>query len=104
MSAISFDELLANLHQGSALIDEEQKFITINEKREFFIPEGYNTTIAYEGDINSQIITFDLPKFHEGHNLTDCDNKILYWKNLSSGIEGKSDLKQVSTQDSRQIL
>ena len=104
MSAISFDELLANLHQGSALIDEEQKSITINDKREFVIPEGYNTIIAYEGDVNSQIITFDLPKLHEGHNLADCGNKILYWKNLSSGIEGKFKLKQVSAQDSRLIL
>lgn len=104
MSAISFDELLANLHQGSALIDEEQKFISINDKREFVIPKGYNTIIAYEGDVNSQIITFELPIKHEGHNLSNCSIKKLYWKNLSSNIEGVADLTQLSIDNEKQLL
>lgn len=105
--ALEFDALLESLHQNkneTKLIDAESNPIVVNERRDFIVPEGYNTAIAYEGDVNSQIITFDLPVYHEGHNLANCNNKILYWKNLQSGIEGSSDLDGVSIANERQIL
>jgi hypothetical protein len=48
--------------------------------------------IAYEGDINSQIITIQCPRKHDNHDLSLCDHKELRWKNLGSGIEGISTL------------
>lgn len=103
----NFDVLLENLHIGGSvkLQDAESNSpIMINERREFIVPSNFNTVIAYEGDINSQIITFDLPLFHEGHDLSKCSYKKLLWKNLSSGIEGKADLKVSSTVNNRQLV
>jgi hypothetical protein len=63
----NFDTLLSGLHDNAILKDEAlnsddgAKYITINSKRQFEVPVGYNTVIAYEGDVNSQIITFDCP-------------------------------------------
>lgn len=48
--------------------------------------------LAYEGDVNSQIVSFRLPKKYEGHNLVDCGTKIINWKNLISGNEDWSEL------------
>ena len=90
----NFDEILKNLHEGSVLTDTEEA-ITINATREFEIPVGYNTTIAHRGDVNSQIITFRLPQYHESHNLKMCQFQRLKWKNITSGHEDFSNLKPV---------
>jgi hypothetical protein len=68
------------------------------------VPEGYNTILAYAGDVNSQIVTFALPQFHEGHDMSKCEFKKLYWKNSTSGIEDTSDLVLKSTEGNNQIL
>lgn len=94
MANINFDNLIKSLHNGTgeALKDAETRVISINEKRQFIVPEGYNLDLAYEGDVNSQIVSFRLPKKYEGHNLVDCGTKIINWKNLVSGNEDWSEL------------
>lgn len=89
----SFDNLLKGIHSGvqdTATINDN--YIMINEQRKF-VPVEFDTTIAFEGDINSQKITFKLPKLHENHELSNCANKKIRWKNLSSGVEGNSNLQ-----------
>ena len=97
--AQSFDELLGTLHsQLSDTVDNNYStnILVVNEKRQFN-PAGMDTFIAYEGDINSQIITIKCPKKHENHDLSGCEFKELKWKNLSSGVEGVSKLKMVTS-------
>lgn len=92
--------LINSLHNGSDPVQyydgdierDTTQFITVNKRREFDIPAGFNTTIAYEGDMNTQVITFVLPETHEGHLLSDCQIKEIRWKHLSSNIEGISPL------------
>lgn len=88
----NFDEILAGLHANAVLSDSEDKTIIITQERTFSVPSGYNTTLGYVGDVNSQIVTFTLPKYHEGHDLSQCAKKKLLWKNLSSGTEGTENL------------
>lgn len=103
----SFENLLKELH-NNGMISDSDKVVVINpsteeettqtaaieitNKRQFIIPEDYNLVLAYEGDINSQIVTFSLPKFHENHELALCKNKKLLWNNVSAKTEGVSDL------------
>jgi hypothetical protein len=96
----NFDELLQNLHDGAGteLVDDSAA-IVINERRQFEIPADYNTIIAFEGDVNSQIITFEIPQKHENHELSKCKYKQLRWKNLTSGLEGKSTLKIINDEN-----
>ena len=96
----TYAELLAGIHgagKTTEFIDADNKNIVINEKRQFVVPESFDTVIAYEGDVNNQIITFELPNSHEGHLLYECDTKQIRWKHLSSNIEGVSDLNVVSS-------
>ena len=91
----NFDSLLNNLHstaRNGALTDSDNIIEIDPATRQFKIPDGFNTIIAYEGDVNSQIITFLLPESHEGHILKECDYKQLRWKNQASGLEGTSTL------------
>jgi hypothetical protein len=53
--------------------------------------------LGYAGDVNSQLVTFTLPKKHENHDLSTCVNRKLSWKNLSSGAEGSSSLEKTTT-------
>lgn len=93
-----FDEMLKQLHnpKGATLTDAEaNEPIVINSLRQFEVPKGYNLTIAYEGDVNSQKITFKLPRYHENHDLYECDLKVIRWKNTSNKAEDISNLKEV---------
>lgn len=91
MTVPSFDELLNALHEDSvAAADTDANYIEITSSRRFVIPEGFEKTIAYEGDVNSQIITFIAPLTSDNHDLSKCTNKKLRWANLASGNEGSS--------------
>lgn len=92
-----FDALISSLHKGTGTISDAEfpDTIFIDAHRQFIFPDNYDTNIAYEGDVNSQIVTFDCPLLQENHILRDCDHKKIRWTNLSSGIEGRSDLKIV---------
>lgn len=93
----NFDEILEELHDNATLTDQAESCVIVDNKRNFIIPEGYDTVLAYSGDVNSQIVTFQIPKFHEGHDLSKCEYKKLKWKNLTSGFEGSSDLIVVTS-------
>lgn len=89
----NFDAILNKLHNSATLSDTEADTpIIITTKRTFEVPQEYNTIIAHEGDVNSQVITFRLPLMHENHNLSECAYKRLKWKNNKSLIEGTSNL------------
>lgn len=88
-----FDALLNQIHQSTqtgALAVDEDTYIKIDKNRQFVVPDSFNPIIAYEGDVNSQVITFACPAVVEGHQLADCANKKLRWSNMASGNEGSS--------------
>lgn len=90
-----FDSLLDQIHgstQTGAIATDENGHIKILNNRTFELPEGFETIIAYAGDVNSQVITFDCPARIEGHDLSKCANKKLRWYNTASGNEGSSKL------------
>ena len=92
----SFDSLLSSIHSGFSATDEGtndiKKSIKINAKRQFVPGEDFDTVIAYEGDINSQIVSFWCEGYIDNHELYSCTNHELRWKNLASGTEGTSKL------------
>lgn len=96
MAGTNFGELISGLH-GSIHKDvydtiNNKNLLIVNNKRQFSTTEDFDTVIAYEGDINSQIITIQCPKTYDSHNLSSCTYKELRWKNLGSGVEGVSNL------------
>lgn len=101
--ATKFDALISSLHNNTARLEDDittEKVIRINEKRQFAPGSQFDTVIAFEGDINSQIITFECIKQYDSHDLSACDKKILKWKNLKSGNEGTFSLITQVPQDS----
>lgn len=89
----NFDEILTNLHQSAMLVDTQTaQPIVITSRRAFEIPSDYDLVLGYAGDVNSQLVTFQLPKTHEGHDLAKCHFKKIKWANLTSGTEGVSNL------------
>ena len=96
----TFDDLIKELHNKEGVImNDTDNLIEINSKRQFVIPSDYNLVIAYAGDVNSQIVTFKLPRFHEGHDLSKCGIKGIKWKNLSSNNEDWSTLSDTTVAD-----
>lgn len=103
----SFDQLIRSLHNGAGTLSdvETSNAIFIDANRQFILPKDFNKTIAYTGDVNSQIILFDCPLYHEGHVLSECEYKKIGWSNLESKVEGTSKLTQVEgAPEGRQLL
>ena len=98
----NFEEMLQQLHTGAIMSDTNDRII-IGANRIFSLPEGFDPIIAYEGDVNTQIITFQCPKHSDGHDLSQCFNKRLRWKNLTSENEGSSILS-FSTEEENDTL
>lgn len=97
-SYTNYDEQLNSIHDtGISDNPEETGYIQITEKRQFTPSTNFDTTVAYEGDINSQIITFNIFPTFDGHSLYGCGNKKIKCKNLSSGVEGLFDIEPAGT-------
>ena len=94
----SFDNLLTSLGHVNARDAEgvNSYDLSIDEKRQFKPADGFNTTIAFEGDINSIELVIDMPAMHARHELAKCQHKELKWKNLANSAEGVSTLNFVS--------
>ena len=93
--ATDFTNLIQSLHGGAKLQDNyesDDTVIVIDAKRQFTPGSEFDTIIAFEGDINSQIITFRCVRYTDKHDLSACQNKELKWKNRANGIEGVSKL------------
>lgn len=103
-----FNFLLAQLHgdnvPSAPIAVEQDEYIIINKDRTFTLPEGFSKIIAYEGDVNSQIVSFICPATSEGHDLAQCGEKRLRWRNSASGNEGSSKLKMEPNDDSTMVL
>jgi hypothetical protein len=91
--------MIEGIHDGadSGYVNDEHGYITIDEKRQLTLPEGFNPIIAYAGDINSQIVSFLCPVEYDGHSLKDCSNHEIRWYNSGSGIGDTSELEIVKT-------
>ena len=91
----SFDELLGSLHENAnmAVTDAPNAELIVGSNRKITAVADFDTTIAYEGDINSKTIYIQIPRYSARHELSSCSNKELKWKNLSSGLEGISKLE-----------
>lgn len=92
-----FSSLIKSLHNQTSEelkdnVKEDKNIIVVDDKRQLTPGEGFDTTIAYEGDINSQIVTFKCVKIYDNHDLSKCSYKELKWKNTTSGNEGVSPL------------
>jgi hypothetical protein len=88
----NFDTLLSGLHDFSTVADTSKAYLEVNSKREFIPTNNFDTVIGYEGDINSQVILFKLPETYDSHKLSECQIKLVKWKNKVSGFEGTSNL------------
>lgn len=101
----SFDEILASLHNDAILADDAVDTpITVTNQRQFEVPSDYDLVLGYAGDVNSQVVTFKLPRKHESHDLYACAYKKLKWKNLASGVEGTSTLTAADPSETAMIV
>ena len=98
MAYQNFSDLIKSLHTtttGGNIVDSgDDNYIEITTQRQFIPSANFDGIIAYEGDVNSQIITFKNIKTYDTHILSNCNNHEIRWKNLSSGAEGVSTLNQ----------
>lgn len=101
-----FSTLIGSLHNSAKLTDSvgDDTILIVNNKRQITAGKDLDTVIAYEGDINSQIITIKINRTYDAHDLSLCAYKELRWKNLGSGVEGISNLIEDKTNTSTDFL
>jgi hypothetical protein len=92
-----YEQIIAGIHtdtdEASGYIIDEHDYIQIDRgTRMLSLPEGFNATVAYAGDINSQIVKFLCPKTYDKHSLANCSKHEIRWYNTGSGISSTSPL------------
>lgn len=91
-----YSQIISGIHGGNPTghVIDEHEYIVINpETRQLEVPVNFNATIAFVGDINSQVVRFLCPKEYDGHSLKECSNHEIRWYNTSSGFGDKSPLE-----------
>lgn len=104
--ATNFSKLIGDLHDNAILTDSvsDDTILIVDNKRQITAGRGFDTVVAYEGDINSQIVTIKINRTYDAHDLSKCEYKELRWKNLGSGVEGISNLIDDKTNTSTDFL
>ena len=95
-----FSKLISSLHDSTGTLADnfnDDTILVVDNKRQITAGKDFDTVIAYEGDINSQIVTIKINRTYDAHDLSLCTYKELRWKNLGSGVEGVSKLLVDST-------
>lgn len=71
----------------------EQGYLLLHaDTKQFTAEGGFTNLLGTTNEVNTNIITIHVPKKIEGHEVGNCDNKILKWHNLGSGEKGISEL------------
>lgn len=104
--ATDFSKLIGDLHDNAVLTDSvsDDTILIVDNKRQITAGKSFDTVVAYEGDINSQIVTIKINRTYDAHDLSMCTYKELRWKNLGSGVEGVSNLIVDNTNTSTDFL
>jgi hypothetical protein len=102
----NFSTLIGDLHNNAILTDSvsDDTILIVDNKRQITAGKDFDTVVAYEGDINSQIVTIKINCTYDAHDLSMCTYKELRWKNLGSGVEGVSNLVVNDTNTSTDFL
>lgn len=84
------------------IADEGIKFQVVPSTRKIIIPTSYNVLGAV-GDHNSEQITFQCPKTIDGHDVVNCSDHYVIWKN-AKGETGRSEISVITTDDNNLYL
>jgi hypothetical protein len=95
--ARNFDDILANIHfgnqEGKTFLNDAEAVLEVDTlTREIIVPTGFNTDIAVTTDYNSNEIRFALPLQIDGHDILECQEKVVKWHNKASDERGWSTL------------
>lgn len=79
-------------HVIPGLIDDDTHLILDVKTRQLTLGPEFNSLIGTTDDLNTNIITFKVPNITEGHDLTQCQHKVIKWHNLASSDKSTSEL------------
>lgn len=94
----TIEDILPANHSG--LSDTEGYLVLDGITRIITPAEGFSTLIGTTDDVNTNIVTFDIPEIIEGHKIVECGKQIVKWHNIASGDKGTSDLIPLETETS----
>lgn len=75
---------LTDGHFGNVDLSTEPAITLNGLTREFTFANNFNKVIALVGDINSNIVLFKCDRIIEGHDISQCSNRTLWWKKGAS--------------------
>lgn len=80
-------------HNTKVSLEDTEGHLVLDGITRIITPaEGFSTLIGTTDDVNTNIVTFDIPETIEGHKIVECGRHIVKWHNIASGDKGTSDL------------
>lgn len=71
----------------SPVIDNDDVIIVNVEMRDFTFGAAFNTIIGVVGDKNSEIVSFKINRLIDGHDISECAEHKLFWRNVDTKKE-----------------
>ena len=97
-------EITALSYEHFGLDLSNEPMITLDSlTREFSFSDNFNKVIALVGDINSNVVLFKCDRIIEGHDVSQCSNKTIWWK-TDRETSGKNQLTIKSVDDKNVYL
>lgn len=96
-----FTNLINEVSEGlhSPVTDTDIAIVVNEDTRDFTLPDGFNPIVGVVGDCNSEIVTFEVPKHIETHNVMECSEIKVFWKNESAGSDGEFEVTDIREKD-----
>ena len=78
--------------QHMIIADEGERFVIIPSTRKISVPQAYKI-IGAVGDHNSEQLTFECPRYVDGHDVSECASHFIKWTNAlgkpgTSAVDG----------------
>lgn len=86
----------------SHVSDTEAEIIVNEGSRDFSFSEGFNMVIGVVGDKNSEAVSFKMPRFIDSHDISECAQHRILWKNEEAGLDGYFDSEDIKISESEE--
>lgn len=94
------NQISEELH--SPVIDNDEAIIVNVEERTFTV--GKIRRIGIVGDKNSEIVSFRIDRYIEGHNISECSEYKVFWRHETTKKEGYHTIDIVKVSEDEDVV
>ena len=98
------NQILAISKMHSPVKDTETAIIVNVGTRDFSLGSKFNNLIGVVGDHNSNEVTFQLPRYIDSHDISQCSKHTVLWENPKAETSGEFSNVSISVSEDENMV